>query len=705
MRRLRVLRWGDWSVPLALLGAAVLCYGIFFKRLGFYWDDFPFAWMSTVYGSEGLARYFSTNRPFWGWIYQFTTPILGNIPWRWQLFGLFWRWLAALGWWLVLRRVFPGRQKLAAAAALCFLVYPGFGQQSTALMYGHFFIIYSALIFSFYLSLHSLPLPLRHPDEGQGRAGASSSLPSQGRAGERFQRSRLLFTLPALLLSAVNLLCMEYFFPLEALRPVLFWAAMPEKRGWARIKAAFKAWLPYLAVLLAVAAWRAFFFSYQTQNYDLSLGAQLKTAPLATLLGLAAEVLRSLWLTGAAAWLKTLLPDPAALNTRTSLLLFAAVTAASYLAFALYFARLRENSPGASKAARGLPVLVGLAGLLLAGWPFWVTNLPVRLHFPNDRFSLPFMLGASLLAAGALDWIGNLRMRRRAYPLGTALLAAALALAIGAQVQNATLYRRDWAQQKAFFWQLRWRVPGLQPGTLLFTNDLPLRYYSDNSLTAPLNWIYAGENPSAEVPYALYYPSVRLGKSLPALQPGLPVLQDYLVAPFHGSTSQAVTLYYNPPSCLRLIDPQIEKHYLGLPALMREASALSDPHWIDPQGDAQLPAWLYNPEPAHGWCYYFEQADLARQQGDWAQVAALGDAAFALDDFPNDPMERLVFIEGYAHTGGWQRALELSAESQRVTPLMQEPLCALWARIARNTPASAEKEAALAAVEADLGCR
>ena len=94
---------------MALLALAVLAYGIFFRWMGYYWDDYPFIWMSSVYGSPGLERYFSTNRPFWGLIYQFTTPIFGDRPWVWQIFGVFWRWLAALGFWLVIKTVWPQR--------------------------------------------------------------------------------------------------------------------------------------------------------------------------------------------------------------------------------------------------------------------------------------------------------------------------------------------------------------------------------------------------------------------------------------------------------------------------------------------------------------------------------------------------------------------------------------------------------------------
>ncbi len=43
--------------------------------------------------------------------------------------------------------------------------------------------------------------------------------------------------------------------------------------------------------------------------------------------------------------------------------------------------------------------------------------------------------------------------------------------------------------------------------------------------------------------------------------------------------------------------------------------------------------------------------------------------------------ERLVFIEGYAHTENWDRAIMLTREAAEITPLMQPVLCSLWRRI------------------------
>jgi hypothetical protein len=67
-------------------------------------------------------------------------------------------------------------------------------------------------------------------------------------------------------------------------------------------------------------------------------------------------------------------------------------------------------------------------------------------------------------------------------------------------------------------------------------------------------------------------------------------------------------------------------------------------------------------------------------------------------------MERLPFIEGYAHVGNWVRALELSREAQQITPKMRPILCRLWERISETTPASQEKEITFQAALGELSC-
>jgi hypothetical protein len=157
---------------------------------------------------------------------------------------------------------------------------------------------------------------------------------------------------------------------------------------------------------------------------------------------------------------------------------------------------------------------------------------------------------------------------------------------------------------------------------------------------------------------------------------------------------------------LRLLEPDIdvENRFLLAESMMREASALSNQAMILPQTQSHLPE-IYGPEPEQGWCYYFQKADLARQIGDWERVAQLGDAAFKLDDHPNNPVERFVFIEGYAHVGDWERALTLSRESYRVSREYVGPLlCRLWERIESETTGGAARAQVLSEVKSILAC-
>jgi hypothetical protein len=228
-------------------------------------------------------------------------------------------------------------------------------------------------------------------------------------------------------------------------------------------------------------------------------------------------------------------------------------------------------------------------------------------------------------------------------------------------------------------------------------------YFSDNSLSGPLNWIYSREGQMDQI---LYFISIRLNRGLPDLVPGLPIEQNYLAKTFHGNTSQLVVIDYSPPGCLRVLDPQIDFANRLLVPLLREAAALSNTSLIHQENAATLPDSLFHPETAHGWCYYFEKAELARQYGDWDKVADLGDVAFQLGEHP-DPIERFVFIEGYAHVGNWERAVELSQESYRVSRnYVGPPLCWLWQRIEFETldDLSEARTEALSEIKKILSC-
>ena len=683
LQRLAAFHFPAYTIPLALLAVTGLAYGVLIPWLGFYWDDWAFIYIGKQLGSEGLTRYFATNRPFWGMIYQLTTSVIGPQPWKWQVFGLVWRWLAAVALWWLVRQLWPQRREVAVWTALLFIVFPALRQQPIAILYGHFFIVVTAFLLSLGLMLKAM----------------------------RDTRRVWLWTGLSLLFSLVNLLCMEYFFLLDLLRPVLLWVAasqegLPFRDG---LKTALKRWLPWLGLFIAVLVWRQFFFEYQNTNYEFSLLAALQADPAGAISALLGQVSKDIWIVTFAAWGEALtLPDPAVLGRRTTQL-YALVTLAVAVGMGVFLTRLqkKQDDPPRSFLTGDLAwawqaLLLGALGLLVAGWPFWLTGLKIVLRFPNDRFSISFMLGASFLIAGLL---GVLPLPRWSKHL---ILAALVGLGAGFQFQVANDYRRDWSVQQSFFWQMTWRMPALKPGTTLVSNELDI-HNTDNSTVAPLNWIYAPDNHSDRLAYMYYYPTIRLETGLQSFASGQPIEQSYLAATFNGSTEQIVPLVFDPPGCLRVLDPQLEPDNIMVPALMRTAAEKSDYTQIilpaEAGKEAIPPAAIFGPEPPHGWCYYFQKADLARQMGEWNEVAALGVEAFRLSDYPNDPAERLVFVEGFAHVENWPQALDLTYTSYAITDLMQPLLCRLWARIDQDMPDSPGKQEALEEVRVNFGCK
>jgi len=632
---------------LILLITAVLAYGILIPQLGFYWDDMPMSWIRYELGPQAMAQYFSTNRPVWGWLYQITTRLIPQVPIYWQIFALLWRWLGALVVWGIVRELWKERPRFALSVALLFLLYPGFNQQWAAYLYSHFFIVIFFYFYSIYLMLKRK-------------------------------------TIPALIFSALNLWMMEYFFPLEFARIGFIWTSLrdeyPNPRD--RIKPSLKLWSPYLAVFALAVLSRLFIFNNQV--YGFGLMSQLQSAPLATLLSLIQSFFISLWLVIITAWTQTFAAiNPSMHGVRTIALYVAVLFSA--LAIAIYFL-LKQREEGTSRRSSYHAIGLGLFLLPFAGAPFWLTGLTISLAHPASRFTLPFMFAVSLIVAGLIEFIPS-RMRYL-------ILALLIGLAAGRQFLWSTDYLRDWQAQKNLFWQMTWRAPGLKPNTLVLMNE-ELSFYADNSLSAPLNWIYAPDTRSDQIGYVLFYPTNRIDSSLPALQKELPIQYDYIAGHFEGNTSQAVAFYYDPPACLRLLEPDLDpdNRFILDESLMREAAVLSNPEQILSTSDASMPK-VYGSEPEHGWCYYFEKADLARQFEDWDEVVALGNQAFKLDDHPNNPLERFVFIEGYAHVGDWDRALKLSRESYGVSKDYVGPLlCRLWERIETETTVSPESDA------------
>ncbi len=382
IERIKTFHFPAYTVPLALLAVTGLAYGVLIPWLGFYWDDWAFIYIGKQLGSEGLARYFATNRPFWGMIYQFTTAVIGPQPWKWQVFGLVWRWLASVSLWYFVRQLWPRRREAALWAALLFIVFPALRQQPIAILYGHFFIVMTAFLLSLALMLKAV----RNTEPFLAVGGIIAGL-----------------------LSLVNLLCMEYFFLLDLLRPVLLWAAFAGEVR--HLQGRRQNRLQTLAALAGAVHRRAGLAAVllPVPEHQLRLPADgqpesrfLRHAGHAHRPGLQGHLddhLRRLgrrFHPARSCRVRAQHDEPLCRGGDRCPGRLARLFAAP----AQWTMSHRHDRRWAWHA-----LLLGALGLLIAGLPFWLTGLQIGLRFPNDRFSISFMLGACFFITGLLGII------------------------------------------------------------------------------------------------------------------------------------------------------------------------------------------------------------------------------------------------------------------------------------------------------------
>ena len=248
----------------------------------------------------------------------------------------------------------------------------------------------------------------------------------------------------------------------------------------------------------------------------------------------------------------------------------------------------------------------------------------------------------------------------------------------------------------------------MEPGTAILTSDLPFTYYSDNSLSAPVNWTYAPGSRSLKMPYLVYNLESRLYRDLPGLDLGLPIIMDYRVTDFEGSTSKSILAFFKPPRCLKVMHPAEDRNLPYKPLLIPEALHLSNPDLIQQgaQPPAVPPLSKFGPEPAPDWCYYFEKAELASQSGDWERVVELSTPALALGkQFDRETASELVpFIKGFAHMGDFENAIELSLLAKSASPKMQNMLCQTWYEMRDLLPGGDARAQAFERLAQEIPC-
>ena len=672
-RRIITFLQSEKSTPIRLGVLLALAFGILIPWLGFYWDDWPLAWFTHVLGPEGFIG-FAPQRPFSGILYYLSSFFLGTRPLAWHLYALLWRWISAALFWWVLRQLWPDRIRMSFLASLLFGLYPGFSQQSIALIYSLYFIYFSLFLVSLgvmLMALHSSKRPWR-------------------------------WTARALLFSSATMFSTEYFYGLELLRPVIILIALFDdfNRWRNRIWAVIWRWLPYGLLIAVVFGWR---FSVSSEvSYDIVVFKNFAADPSGSARFYTATILNDVYEAAVLAWGQVLhIADLSGFGTRIFTLYGWTILTGAVLTFLLItdIKRWKGVEGERQSSQRNLfePLLLAVPALFVGGLSFWITDLPLRLGYPWDRGFLPMAFGSAL----ALAWILNLLMKVGKTPglVTIGLTAAFVGLSIGFHYETGTIYLRAWRLQRDLFQQLYWRAPNLENGTIVLSSELKeLQFYTDNSLTGQLNWIYRPDfDPASEsrvMPYYWNFIGEGWGSRLPEFVPGQEFILGYRFFEFSGNTSRSIVLHYDPRYCLRVLEPNNDLVFPKLPEVLQTPLTVSSPEdVIVAVGAGRWPAAQFGAEAAHEWCYAYQKAELARQVEDWDQIKTIGDEALEKYEFLH-PAELIPFIISYAYLGEDAKAerLSLQAYAYQGDERMQPLLCRVWREIGLETGADAAKK-------------
>jgi len=661
--------FSERSSPLLFLLVTITAYGLLLPLTGFYWDDWPFAWMAKFLGPQEFIPAFAAVRPFLGPIFFVTTSLIPPVPLYWQIFALIIRFLAVLSAWFALNQIWPRHKWQTLITSLLFLVFPGYSQHWVAFTH----INQEWIPFIFYLLSFGFTVrALRNPGKS------------------------ITNTIAALLLLIAGVFPTEYFVSMEPLRFLFIWVVLSEQvDGFKqRFVETLKRWIPYLLIWLANAVWLAYFYTIGGyQSYDV----QVANEPLG-FIRVIATIAEAIWKAGFYVWAQVLLLVSRAIMAPTTLATLALIIV-SFILILFYLGRI-NRSEAETRTFAISATIIGLTGIVLGRLPSFAAGLPLTLQSSFDRFMISMMLGGSLFAAGLIElFLRNHRIK-------TYVFALLIALGIGQQFFNANIFRRDWAKQQEIYWQLAWRIPAMKPDTALLTHQLPIDYETDLSFTAPLNWMYAPQYEKSDLPYALLYTEKRLGGSaLPSLERGADISLPIRRVSFQGSTSQVITIFMPASGCLRVLDAARgdEITYGKQSRFLVDAIPLSDPSNILVYRN-QTPRLPFLSEPEHTWCYYFAKSELAYQQADWNQVIALIDKARSHGYQPEDPFEWLTYIEAQALTGNMEDAQALSTDILRQEKGLRKGLCELWKRVQIANTADAEDVTRLNQTLSNLQC-
>jgi len=585
-----------------------------------------------------------------GVAYSFVYRLPGDSAIGWNLYALLWRFIGGLAFFWILRLIWPNQKYITTLIAVLFIVYPGFLSQPNAnTKQNHLY--------------------------GFGTALLSIALMLQATKANR-QPWKILYSILSLLLTANYLFIYEYMIGFEGTRLILLGYALFQEGAKdirSLVREVLKRIWPYWIVTAGFLYWRVFLFEGSRNATDVSglAGSYLSNFRY-MFMRLMVESAKDFLDTSIFAWFVQpyQLISTAPYSNLGFALLIAGIVASLVLLYTVLFKkRWGSDSSSEAETSRLTKDLTWIGALVIACavLPVILSDRQVELYNAYKSYGLHPVAGVALFMAGIMLMF---------QPNFRGLITVALVIiSVTTQVLNADYWEQYWGFQRQMWWQFTWRAPDVKDDTLVMTySSTGFNPEQDYEIWGPVNLIY---NPEPAVAPAIQAEVLNPDTAYSILKEDVLDNRDRDIKLHRDFNNVLLMSMSSLSSCLHVIDGRLPVYSAAESDLIRQVGEYSHAERIIPAATSPVPPFaIFGSEPEHGWCYYYQKASLARQNGDWQEISRIYDEVQQLNLETNDKSEMILFFEAFVNLGKVEEAQALYKKEIKGNAEVRFPICA-----------------------------
>ena len=637
-----------FAATLLILVTTVITYGVSIPKLGYYHDDWFVLWSGQMRGAESIIPLFSSDRPFMGVVYSFVYRLLGDTITNWHLYALLWRFIGGLAFFWILRLIWPEHKYMTTVMTVLFIIYPGFLSQPNANTKQNHLYGFATALLSMALMLQAMKTNMRW--------------------------LKIAYSLISILLTANYLFIYEYMIGFEGMRLILLGYALFQdgfREFRTLVREISKRIWPYLLVTAGFLYWRVFIFEGARNATDaFGLAESYLSNFRYMAIRLILETAKDFLDTSIFAWFV----EPYQLFSAAPYtnLTYAFLIAGTVVVLVWLYTTLFKKRWGAEYNETETPRLMknfiwmGAITIVCAILPVIFSDRQVDLYDTYKSYGLHPIAGVILFVAGILLMLQP-NFRRL-------ILIALIGISVSTQVLNADTWEQYWDYQREMWWQLTWRAPDIKDDTLVMAYVTGgFNPQQDYEVWGPLNLIY---NPEPATEPAIQAEVLNSDTAYSILKND--VLNNRVRGiKLHRDFNNLLLLSLpSSNSCFHVMDGDLPVYSERESLLVQQVGEYSHVDRIVPSGTSPVPPFsIFGAEPAHGWCYYYQKASLARQNGDWEEVGRLYDQTLELNLDTDDKSEMIPFFEGLVNLGRYEDARALYNKQIKGQKEMRFSLC------------------------------